>query len=507
MCHLFDILAHQARQTPKAIALSDPSGELTYSDLIAELETLTPTMKGFGLQRIGIYADNSIDWVLVDLLALRLGITVVPLPLYFSEAQLIHTLHESHLDGLFVSKQRLPQSVELHLQPEQHRFIHFTFRRTHLSPESRSIDKNTFSKYVKITYTSGSTGTPSGVPLSLQSMLNVSHSIADILAKSGVTQHLCLLPLSTLLENIAGVYAQLILGNTVHLAPCASLGLSSNHHFNGTQLIEALATRSTNRNTYRDTYRNIDSLILLPHMLKILCELTNSSPLQSVKFIAVGGGKINPALIEKARQNNLPVYEGYGLSECASVVSLNTPDNYRSGSVGKPLPHLGVRIAQDGEIVVSHRLANGDPQPTEFYTGDIGYLDDDSYLYVSGRKKNVIISSFGRNISPEWVESAFLAHPAITQCVVVGDGEPELSALIYAPKHVTSTRLKQLVAEINQSLPDYAQILHWQRLEQTLSTESGELTANGKIRREVILQRYSQHLYPQQTTTLQESAQ
>ena len=146
-----------------------------------------------------------------------------------------------------------------------------------------------------------------------------------------------------------------------------------------------------------------ESVILLPQMLQaITLGCTKNDPrLKSLKLVAVGGAKTPEALIVQAREKGIPAYEGYGLSECSSVVALNTPSANKLNSVGKALPNRKIRIAADGEIEISgqgftHYLGEVIAQEEWLKTGDIGHLDDEGYLFIDGRKKNILITSFGR---------------------------------------------------------------------------------------------------------------
>lgn len=195
------------------------------------------------------------------------------------------------------------------------------------------------------------------------------------------------------------------------------------------------------------------------------------------------------ALITEARALGLPVYEGYGLSECASVVSLNTPAAWQTGSCGKPLPHLSVSI-EEGEIQVSGNSMLGyvDEPATWFRkriaTGDQGYLDTQGFVHIDGRSKNVLISSYGRNISPEWVESELLASPLVAEAVVFGDARPHCVALLTpARSDISDRQLQGVVAAANARLPDYAQVKQWLRLSEPLACGTNLVTTNGRPRR------------------------
>ena len=177
-------------------------------------------------------------------------------------------------------------------------------------------------------------------------------------------------------------------------------------------------------------------MVLVPELLvawvKELQACGNRAP-DSLRFIAVGGAPVSPRLATAAWEQGLPVYEGYGLSECSSVVSVNRPDARRAGTVGLPLS--GVEVAIDeGEIVVSGptvmRGYVDEPQTSgSWHTGDLGHFDPDGFLIVTGRKDNVIVTAAGRNINPEWVEDIIAADNSVRRCVVVAY-ERELVALI-----------------------------------------------------------------------------
>jgi long-subunit acyl-CoA synthetase (AMP-forming) len=245
-----------------------------------------------------------------------------------------------------------------------------------------------------------------------------------------------------------------------------------------------------------------DTLILIPELLKLLVSAakTGWQVPSSFKFIAVGGSKVGKALLKEAWSLGLPVYEGYGLSECASVVSLNNSAERRDGSCGKPLANVLVAVV-DGEIQVTGNAMLGYVnQPETWYqesikTGDLGHLDENGFVHLEGRNKNILISSYGRNISPEWPESELLANPMLQDVVVYGDARPYCVALISCRNpQLNNLLIQQWIDQVNNSLPDYAQIKAWHRLSQNLGAIPGLLTANGRPCREVIAEQFNNEI-------------
>jgi len=154
----------------------------------------------------------------------------------------------------------------------------------------------------------------------------------------------------------------------------------------------------------------------------------------TLRFVAAGGAPVPRQVADKAWELGIPIHEGYGLSECCSVVSLNRPGERRADTVGRPLEGLDVSI-DDGEIVVDGPsitdgyLGQG-PAPRPWRTGDLGAFDQDGFLRIHGRKDSLIVTSYGRNISPEWIETMLLGDLRIAFCAVVGHGQPHLTAVV-----------------------------------------------------------------------------
>jgi long-subunit acyl-CoA synthetase (AMP-forming) len=205
---------------------------------------------------------------------------------------------------------------------------------------------------------------------------------------------------------------------------------------------------------------------------------------------------VGPRLLARAAALGLPVYEGYGLTEFASVVCLNRPGALRPGSVGRPLPHATVTVVA-GELHVDGvrclgYLGEPGPPPGPIATGDLGHIDDEGFVHVTGRSKNVFITAFGRNVSPEWVESELVQHPAFAQAVVWGEARSSNVAVVWPRRAgLGEAALQAALGEVNAGLPDYAQVRELVIADAPFSAADGLLTGNGRPRRDAILLRYA----------------
>lgn len=458
---------------PDQTALTDEETALSYNQLIDKVSIFANWLQATQCTTVALYAQNGIDWVIVDLACQQAGVVCVPLPAFFSTAQIEHCIAEAGVELLLSDQQDIETLVTQSRSFTRDQSAPSLHAWRIVNPSSGSVPNDT----QKITFTSGSTGSPKGVCLSFKHQWLVAQSLADVIDIKQA-KHLCLLPLSTLLENIAGVYSPLLSAGTVYLPSDNARGISGSSGLDIPAFLECLQRIEP------------QSMILLPQLLAVLvgaCQLGWVAP-DSLKFVAVGGAKVASGLIESARSYGLPVYQGYGLSECGSVVALNTFEHNSNTAVGRVLPHCNVAIEND-EIIVhgaSHQGYLNKPESwyqEKIRTGDIGSLQGD-FLSVSGRKKNILITGFGRNVNPEWVESELMSQPLLNQCMVVGDGKPFLTALVSARDSVEDTVIEQWIDKVNQGLPDYARLQKWWRVKQT--QWQGLLTANGRLRREQV---------------------
>ncbi len=223
-----------------------------------------------------------------------------------------------------------------------------------------------------------------------------------------------------------------------------------------------------------------------------------------IKVAASGAAPLGKDLARFYAAIGMPLIEGYGLTE-AGVVCLNPVDRPKSGSIGTKLPGVELRLAEDGELLVkSPALFSGyphDPEATAsvlrngwLYTGDIAEIDSEGYVYITGRKKELIVSSNGKKIYPARIELLFKTEPIINQVVLIGDRLPYVTALvtINAAEVATSAEaeVKKAVARVNRKLAPFEQIRKFRILERDFTIETGELTPTMKVRRNRVLENH-----------------
>ncbi|HMB73662.1 MAG TPA: AMP-binding protein, partial [Gammaproteobacteria bacterium] len=326
MVDVIEAIRRQSREHPTSTAVAGTEFELSYRELIELIDSEALQLSRTGHRTIAIAADNGPGWIVYDLAARVAGLTVVPLPTFFSAKQCSHVISDARVDAVVLD--RAGESTLGNLIDEYHHAA-CGLRLARIRQADRLCSAP---RPAKLSYTSGTTGTPKGVELSWVAMNRVANAISYVTQPLQISRHTCLLPFGLLLENVAGVYAALISGATVVCPSISAAGASMTGFVDGHRILQTLAqTRA-------------DSAIMLPQLLEATVEALESGlPCPALSFVAVGGAKTPAAVLQRARATGLPVFEGYGLTECGSVVCLNVPGIDRTGSVGRPLPHANVR--------------------------------------------------------------------------------------------------------------------------------------------------------------------
>ena len=248
-----------------------------------------------------------------------------------------------------------------------------------------------------------------------------------------------------------------------------------------------------------------------------------------IRYMISGAAPISPDIINFFKWKNITILEGYGMTETTGIISINLPHAVKIGSVGKPYPNTKIKIAEDGEICVmapqniknyfnnkdaTDRLLESNNNGNYWLrTGDVGYIDDDGYLFITDRKKDILITAGGKNVAPQYIENLLKTIPYVSQSMVYGDAKPYLTALItldddeitkfardrkilyqdlsdLSQKRVVVQLINNEIQFINEKLPSYETIKKFKILEEDFDQDKDELTPTFKVKRKVVIDNY-----------------
>jgi long-subunit acyl-CoA synthetase (AMP-forming) len=483
---LNDVLAalnHHADTRPRATAFVHDSAALDFAALRRRVRGAAAAF-GDLPPVVGILAPSSHEWAIADLGFWQTGHTVVPLPHFFSDAQLQHIVANAGIGTILASEDQRQRAARF-------------------GPPVRSLiaadaaGDLTPMQGRRIVYTSGSTGTPKGVVLESSQVLATCTALRRAVAIGADDRHLSVLPYSLLLEAVCGIYLPVLAGGTCLLAPevTAASGIEI-----ATLLGEAAAA-------LRPT-----TTVLVPQLLQgwvMLASVERVRVPDTLRFVAVGGAAVPEPLADRAWELGIPVHEGYGLTECGSVVAVNVPGRRRTGTVGRPLPGYEISIADDGEILVTSDSVTpgylGESPvagaPRRWATGDLGHLDAEGCLSVLGRKDNLLATANGRNVAPEWIETRLLADPRIATAVVLCAADGDLAAILEPSMlgemwfaRAGSDQVVSLAKDLCAGLPGYAVPRRIRALKAGELARTGLLTGNGRPQRRAIAAHHGESL-------------
>ncbi|KUF14390.1 AMP-dependent synthetase/ligase [Streptomyces silvensis] len=436
-----------------------------------------------------------------------------------------------------------------------------------LASGARLLDPDAFEKAwracaatdpLTVVYTSGTTGDPKGVRMTHRDVVGNGVALDAAIEFPGRAEHLCYLPFAHIAERMLGIYLPLLRASPVHLCrdpgQVAALAreLRLREFFGVPRVWEKLAAgvRAALAGLPEDRRRAVEAAndVARAH---VDCRERGEEPSADLAaayreakekvldpVLALAGfdrmqwtaSAAAPMPVDVARfwaGFGLVVMDAWGLTETTGVVTANGPGAFRLGSVGKPLAGMEVRVADDGEIMVrgpfvcdGYLRADGGVDALVdadgwFATGDVGRLDDDGFLWITDRKKEIIVTSTGRNVAPALVENALKEHPLVGQALVHGDGRSYLVALLVLDQEMAPAwaaargidapggaaaglvdhpavreEIVRAVEAANARLNRTEQIKRYRLLAEEWGPETGELTPSLKLRRRVIRDRY-----------------
>ncbi len=408
-----------------------------------------------------------------------------------------------------------------------------------------------------IIYTSGTTGPAKGVCLTHGNFLSNCRVSVDVLPFDEKDVCLSFLPLSHVFERMASYYFTLLIGGTIAYAANMESVASDLKEIRPTYMCapprfyeklyagimekasmkkpgekKALEKAFDAAKRYSGAVLNkldISPALWLEYNIARICVFSKIKDAVGgrIKFFISGGAPLSRELAEFFFSVGIFIFEGYGLTETSPVVTVNTFKALRFGSVGKPLKDVEVRISSDGEILVKgptvmKRYYNNEKATAEaidgegwFHTGDVGHFDGDGFLYITDRKKDIIITAGGKNIAPLNIENIIKSDSYIQEVVIHGDRRPYLTAIVVPdfnalkglairlgipylkPEELASHPrveefIKGRIEEKQKDLPSYERIKRFKILDRPLKIEEGEMTPSLKVKRKVVAEKYKE---------------
>jgi long-chain acyl-CoA synthetase len=550
--------------------------DVTARDFAAQVLAVAKGLIASGVQpgdRIGLLSKTRYEWSLLDFAIWSAGGVVVPIYETSSAEQVEWILSDSAAKAVFIetSAHRVTVDSVVDRLPEVRHVWQIDGpgsdgaagaidELTALGAEASDEDVRERRRQVgaddtaTLVYTSGTTGRPKGCELTHRNLLcevrGALVAFPELLIAGNSL--LVFLPLAHILARalaVCGVYARVTLGHTSDVKNLVEdlgsfrpsfvvavprvfekvyNGAKQKAHAGGKGKIFDAAEATAVE--YSQALDGDGPGLILKAKHAVFAKLVYSK-LQAAlggRCIAAvsGGAPLGERLAHFFRGVGVPVLEGYGLTETSAAAAVNTQKAFRVGTVGLPLGGTSIRIADDGEILIKggvvFRSYWNNPEATKeslddgwFHSGDIGELDDDGFLKITGRKKEIIVTAGGKNVSPAVLEDRLRAHPLISQCMVVGDAQPFIGALITIDPEFFPTWRKQhdkgedvtvadlvtdadLVGEIqaavdeaNLAVSKAEAIRKFRILPADFTEASGEITPSLKLRRTIVAGKYS----------------
>jgi long-chain acyl-CoA synthetase len=585
LCTVFaQVAQRQPDHTALVRILKGQTYPLTYGDYLQRVIHLSSGLEATGVSsgdRVLLLSENRPEWAIADYALLSLGAIVVPVYPSLPANQIEYLARDSGARVIIVSdekqyrkavevSQAVPQleTIVCMDPPDEFASNAITFagieRR---GAEDTDAARRFHERIAKIPpehiatfiYTSGTTGEPKGAMLTHHNLQSNVDACLQIIDAGPDDVFLSFLPLSHVFERMGGHFTAVACGATVYYCetlftiardmqiarPTVMLAVPRLFESIRDRIMENVTKQPPlRRRIFHWAFRNASKAAQAVRgerrwtpWLRFKNRLADKLVLHKVRdltggrlrFFVSGGAALGRHTAEFFHAFGILVLEGYGLTETSPVVSVNRPEYYRFGTVGRPIPGVEVRIAEDGEILVRgpNVMLGYYNKPAEtaevidpdgwFHTGDLGSIDADGFLRITGRKKDIIVLANGKNVAPVPIEEQLKSSPYISEAVLFGDEQDVITALIVPNFEQTrewakmqgllvqsdaelvalpevKQLMKQEIDRLTTHLAEFEKVRRFTLLDHPFSIETGELTPTLKVRRHFIKQRYAKEL-------------
>jgi len=554
-----------AKKYPNKIALAYKKEgvyfPITYSELLSRIYNFAGVLKKLGIakgDRVAILSENRPEWVVSDIAIMALGAITVPLHATLSSKSLLNVLNHCQAKILIVSTKELLNKISANqenldfiqkiiLVEKSIIGVNEEFKNQLVSWDSLSIElenkfiESTFNSDdpCSIIYTSGTTGEPKGVVLTHKNFLSNVDSVDKAVPIIKEDVFLSFLPLSHVLERMAGSFTPLLRGASIFYSEGIKHITENMKEVRPTIMISVPRVFEKFHDAVWDKINASSPFkkAIFKWALKqdkssffgILADILVYKKIRqfmggNIRLVVSGGASLNKTIAKFFLKMKILILEGYGLTETSPVVAVNRISDFRFGSVGKVVSGVSVKISESKEILVKgpsvFKEYFNNQEATKvcftedgwFKTGDLGFIDKDEFLTIIGRAKEMIVTSGGKNVWPEQIENLLNNDKYISQSMVIGNKRKFVSALIVPDwqeieiflkekglpmqdrgvlindQSIVSLFQERLDKKINPELNDFEKVKGFRLLTQEFSQEANELTPTLKLRRHIIEQ-------------------
>ena len=493
--NLAEMVENSAKLYGKNSAFTLKDRVITYADLLSDIRAVSRLFakKGYAGKRIALTGKNCYEWILLHLSAMYTGSILVPLDKGLKEFEIESQIKRSKTDVLFVvGKMKLPE-LDIIIEDNVEKFIDDA----KMLPEGNEKYEIDSHKMSLLLFTSGTTDNSKAVMLS---QYNITSNIYALSLHERFTTDdasLVLLPLHHTFEMVALL---LFLSLGMNNGFCDGLKITKSiEDYNTNVLVgvpliaDAIYKTAQRKLKAMKLDKVINALIKISRaLLKIKIDLRKvffakirKQIGEPLNFVIIGGAALSPEVEQWFNDIGIYTVQGYGLTECSPVLCAENPENMRLGSVGTALPGIDMKISEPdaegiGEIIAkgdnimlgyyeNEELTNEVLKDGYFYTGDLGYIDDDGFIWITGRKKNMIVLNNGKNVFPEEIEELINRYEFIKECMVYGGTGVDadmICAYIVCDKEKNPDKtdddfkvmVDDMIKEVNEKLISYKKI-------------------------------------------------
>ncbi len=535
-----EVFENVVKKNPGKLALKKGSVIYTYQQLKEKVLALKNYLYHLGLvpgERFGVLGENSPEWAISYLAINRAGLVCVPLDALLNEGELLHILRESGAKGVICSNNYIYKIEAIKNELKDFRFLINMNeigklmavndeKPVYIEPESLAI----------LIFTSGTTGLAKAVMLSHRNIISNLLAVEKTIPVYESDTFVSVIPMHHTFEATCGFLYPLYSGASIYyplsLKPnelIATLKESKVTCLIAVPLLFEKLLAGLNRKiasaswTTRVVFSTISGMASVFRFLRkpLFNKVRKEMGLDNLRLTVSGGAALSFKVAQGLEMLGIPILQGYGLTEAAPVISVNPPDRPKNNSVGKPLPGVEVKIFEPGADGIGEIIVRGpnimlgyykNQKATEevlrqgwLYTGDLGYIDSEGYIYITGRKKSLIVTATGKNIIPEELEEKIIASKWVKEVLVVPRIDPdskkeEVCALIYPDyelleQHSISQNttlgfsdiekiFREEIKKINEHLPAYKRITKFE-----IREEEFPKTTTQKIKRHMFIER------------------